>query len=167
MFAVLCLNAAALEFKKEDPNKKENILKRYHRWEIFQLGVWYDYPEWTHDSTVKGIKLGFPISSGIGEVQGLEFALFAGTTENIRGVQMSMFGYCRAKELEGVQLGVVNLIDGNLKGAQLGMFNSAEEGDIQLGLINCSEKKGFQLGFINIIKNGWLPFCLLINYSGE
>ena len=59
-------------------------------------------------------------------------------------------------DLTGLQHGIVNLVKGKCKGAQLGVFNSAKSiTGLQWGFINMADRlNGIQIGFINFHKSG-------------
>jgi hypothetical protein len=132
---------------------------------VFQPGYWFNYPAETADSKVDGIKLGLPICSGYGSVEGMELSLFCSATDKISGLQWAFIGVTACKELNGTQLGLLNAVAGDAKGGQIGMINIAGRlAGIQLGIVN-SVKHGLQFGLININEDGWLPVCILFNFS--
>lgn len=159
-----------LTFKQNKVTFKQNnatpakILQSYDRFEVFQLGIWYKFPQYTWNSSVYGLKFGFPISAGIGKVKGVELAFVGAATEHINGVQMA-FGYCNTAELYGIQLSCVNISSAAEAGWQLGMVNNADDAELQLGIVNYAKYGSCQFGLINIIKNGLIPFTILFNYA--
>lgn len=134
-----------------------------------QVGFWFDIPEETINSTVDGVKFGIPVSSGKGSVEGAELSLLCSATENIEGVQFSLFGLNYAETIKGGQIFTfINYAAKRLQGLQLGFANISEKDGIQLGFINsCNDNALFQLGFININRNGWLPVMIFFNCSNE
>lgn len=133
----------------------------------FQAGYWFNYPAETDNSQVDGLKLGLPICSGYGSVEGMELSIICSATQNISGLQWSFIGANTCRELNGTQLGLLNVVSGKTEGGQIGIINIAKHvAGIQLGLIN-SAKHGLQLGMININEDGWLPVCILFNFSVE
>ena len=163
-------------------------------WTMFQVGVLANYPAYIVKSNVYGMKLGLPLSGGEGSVSGVEFSLFGSSTYNVYGLQFATLasaakyveGFqfaaltCISKKLDGfqlsvvnvikdlygVQLGAYNVVTNDANGAQIGAFNVAGAADgTQVGVINIATKCGFQVGLINVIEDGWLPFCILFNYS--
>jgi hypothetical protein len=132
---------------------------------VFQPGYWFNYPEDTTNSTVDGVKLGLPICSGYGSVEGMELSFFCSATDEVSGLQWSLLGVNICKKLHGTQLGLFNATSNKAEGSQIGAMNIAEHiAGTQLGLINYA-KHGLQLGLININEDGWLPVCILFNFS--
>lgn len=64
---------------------------------------------------------------------------------------------------------LVSLTGGHFSGAQLGWaFNDAKEvTGLQLGVVNYAEHlhQGIQIGLVNIAKNGFLPFFVITNFN--
>ena len=139
-------------------------IQRDLRFEVFQLAFWYNFPRYTWDSSVYGLKVGFPFSAGIGKVKGLELALFGAATDHINGTQLA-FGYCHAKELLGLQLSMVNIFGLGPESWQVGLVNSADDASVQLGIFNYAVTGSCQFGLINIITNGPVPFTIFFNYA--
>lgn len=132
---------------------------------VFQPGYWFDFPENTANSKVDGLKLGLPICSGQGSVDGVELSFFCSATDKIGGLQWSLIGVNSCKELHGTQLGLFNVSTGNTEGEQVGLVNITDHlAGLQLGIVN-SAKHGLQLGLININDDGWLPVFILFNFS--
>ncbi len=154
-----------LTFKRKiTKEQKQNALQRRQRFDFFRFCIWYNFPEYNWDSSVYGLKFGFPIAAGIGNVKGLELALAGAATEHINGVQMA-FGYCHAKDVYGLQLSMVNIFSNGKDGWQIGMINSADDAEFQLGIVNYAKTGSCQLGLVNIISNGTIPFTILFNYA--
>lgn len=169
-------------FAEKNDIKKEKVKTSEFEREssVFQVGIIDNFPHYTEFSNINGLKLGLPMSSGDGIVNGLEFSLYTSSTKNINGVQFALIAN-EANNLEGVQLGWVNNIRKTLYGLQLfavnistGIVNGLQLGIInytkrifglQVGVVNYAKDKGTQIGGINIIENGWLPVTLLFNIS--
>ncbi|MEI6056095.1 MAG: hypothetical protein WCR55_08575 [Lentisphaerota bacterium] len=76
---------------------------------------------------------------------------------------------------KAVQVGAVNVSSINAKGAQIGVINSGSNYEgFQVGVLNIMDdedvpgrkpSKGFQFGLINYMNDGFLPICILFNYS--
>lgn len=99
------------------------------------------------------------------KIYGLQAVGSLGMAEEVYGAQVGPVTMC-GTELIGIQFGAVNLTKKSLTGFQGGAVNIAEEvKGVQLGVFNYSDKDGIQFGGINIIKNGWLPFMLGINFN--
>lgn len=124
------LQAADAQKDQKDPLKE---------WTFFQLGFWFDVPSYTKTSNVYFLKLGCPVSSGLGRVKGNELAIFWAGTDYVEGLQSS-FIVCENRKVDGVQ-------------ASLGYCNSMESmNGLQACVgVNMSEKtNGFQPGIVNI-----------------
>ena len=83
------------------------------------------------------------------DMYGLQMAVFTNISQDVFGMQTGVASY--AKNINGVQLSVVNVSGG---------------GDcMQIGLVNVGFRRGIQFGLVNYIRDGWFPFCPLVNYS--
>ena len=163
-------------------------------WTVFQFVICPGVPGVTYNSAVYGLKIGVPMSGGIGCVGGVEMSLISSTTSRVYGVQMAAFVNI-ADQVEGVQLaaitnatdnvsglqmsminvsgnasgvqfGLANVDSENLNGCQAGIYNYVKDANgLQFGIINVAKKSSFQFGLINIIEDGWMPFFPLINFS--
>jgi len=99
------------------------------------------------------------------KIIGLQAVGSLGMAEEVVGAQIAPVTMC-GTELFGIQFGAVNLTKKSLTGFQGGAVNIAEElHGVQLGVFNYSDKGGLQFGGINIIKNGWIPFMIGINFK--
>lgn len=83
---------------------------------------------------------------------------------NYRGLQVAGGANVVEGELTGMQMAVFNSAE-RLKGLQLGAINSTTCGSgVQVGVINTTERlKGVQIGAINIIRESSFPFLPIIN----
>lgn len=79
----------------------------------------------------------------------------------------------------GVQLGLVNSVDGDMQGLQAGAVNLAQDGaGVQLGVFNRAERfsglqigfanyayqlEGVQIGVFNVIEDSNIPFMPIVN----
>ena len=127
------------------------------------LGIWFGVPSSTETANVRGLRLGLPISSGQGSVDGIEFALFCAATDDIKGLQMSCIAI--TDSLAGAQVSLVNICDDKAAGAQVGIVNVAGKRGWQIGLVNSSNNAKFQFGIINMNKGGLWPFSFIINFG--
>ena len=117
------------------------------RWDFLQIGFLPGAPSDMLHFPVYGIKIGAPICHGA-PVYGLEASVLYSGSEKIRGFQGSLI-FCESEDLAGLQLSIVNFVK-SCAGVQIGVFNSAET-------------QSFQIGLLNHIKDGALPWCILIN----
>ena len=100
-----------------------------------------------------------------GRIYGLQAVGTLGMAEEVYGAQVAPVTMC-GSELTGIQFGVVNLSSKKLTGFQGGGVNIAEKiKGVQLGVVNISDEDGFQFGGLNIIKNGWIPIMIGINFK--
>jgi hypothetical protein len=98
-------------------------------------------------------------------IYGLQADGTLGMAEEVIGAQIAPVTLC-AGELTGIQFGALNLSKKQLTGFQGGAVNiSAVTNGLQFGVFNYSDIDGFQIGGINIIRNGWLPFMIGINFK--
>lgn len=134
------------------------------RWDGFLAGFWFGAPSSIEYANVSGVKLGLPISSGKGKVVGFEWG-FCCTTENVKGFQWAMLGPGIATDLSGAQMSLVNVIDKNLVGAQIGIVNIGQASGWQFGIVNHADNAGFQLGIVNFNANGRFPFMVGVNWN--
>ncbi len=137
------------------------------KWTPFQAAFFPNFPSYSYNSNVNGIKSGWPMCSGIGKVKGLEISWFYSGTDHINGAQLSwiscankdlygaqgcfIFNYSESS-LIGVQASFVN-VSGDVKGLQASAFNySGNMHGFQPGLIgNISEDlNGCQMGIFNV-----------------
>lgn len=134
-------------------------------WSAMDLGIWFGVPTSMKTANVKGFRLGLPITSSEGYVEGLELALFCAGTDDITGLQMSCVAL--AKEVKGVQISLVNFCSGQAQGSQFGIVNAAGKKGWQVGIVNSSENAKLQIGLVNLNKDGLWPFSFLINFGKD
>jgi hypothetical protein len=96
-------------------------------------------------------------------VLGLELGI-GSCSSNVTGVSFN-FIYGKADKVVGAQIGMVNLNESSITGAQLGFFNKADfVNGAQIGFVNITDNmSGIQIGFINFIKTGKLPAMVIFN----
>lgn len=82
--------------------------------------------------------------------------------KDVKGVQASGIGNLAMGDVDGVQVsGAVNIAKGTTKGTQIGLINYANGlNGIQFGLVNVvdSIEKGIPIGLLSIVKNGYHRF---------
>lgn len=163
-------------------------------WPVLQIVFYPGIPPYT-DKAVYGFRTGFPVSGGIGAVDGMEVTPILSYSDYVYGIQISGFmnhskiaeGFrcglvnVSTEQTKGFQLSVINInsqnstgfdlavvnsTSKNMRGMQLGVVNYVKnQKGIQLGIFNVSECSSIQFGLINIIQNGWLPFFPFFNFS--
>jgi hypothetical protein len=98
---------------------------------------------------------------GTNPAVGFQIALFEPVqafprTHDVQGVRLNLL-YGRNSSVRGLDFGVVNGVDRDFAGAQIGIHNSfgaAEEGCFQFGLMNTGGSfRGMQMGAINMAGN--------------
>ena len=85
------------------------------------------------------------------EFYGLAVGLAGQVQENMYGLQINGLWSGVDADMSGVQIGSLNLVEGNSIGLQVGVLNSSSEVDgVQMGLVNLSaDFRGWQLGAYN------------------
>lgn len=138
----------------KQPVKKEAAspakVQALNDWEFFELVIMPGVPSSSLNSKIYGVKVGAPISSGNGIVDGVEAALFTAMTANVNGFQTAVF-FTESQKMNGLQFSIVNYAE--------------DVGGVQLGVVNMAQKKGFQIGILNYIKDGMIPFLPVINFK--
>jgi hypothetical protein len=137
-------------------------------WTPFQVVFLPGLPSYSRNSNTHGIKSGWPATSGVGRVNGIEISWCYSGTDIIKGIQASwlindnvaMDGLqiswilnMNGQVFRGVQGSCVVNIAGDFTGLQCGGFNKA--GDFtgfQPGVFGniANEFTGFQLGLYNV-----------------
>jgi hypothetical protein len=85
----------------------------------------------------------------------------------VEGVQITT-GVNFGRGLRGVQLGIVDVVSGEVRGTQVGLVNvaSGEVKGAQIGLVNVAERSTFSLGFVSVVRRGRLHLDLWGQESG-
>lgn len=131
---------------------------------------------------VYGLDLGLVGNMVTEEFTGLQSAGFFNRIGHSDGaVQLAgVFNYCRS-DCAGLQVAIANVVDGEMDGLQIGLYNRAsvldgmqlgvvnivDSGDgVQIGVINSArELDGLQIGVINVIRDSSMPFLPLVNFA--
>ncbi len=145
-------------------------LRPEDEWTPFQVCFMPNLPAYSYNSNVYGIKSGWPITTGIGRVSGLEASWFYSGTAHMKGIQASwvanknatMWGlqaswiFCMStEETNGIQASCILNIADKVTGLQAGGFNYA--GDfvgLQPGMLGniAGDMTGAQFGLFNVAK---------------
>ena len=113
---------------------------------------------------IRGIQASSFGPSLASQLIGLQAVGTLGMADHVVGAQIAPVTMC-SEDVTGFQFGVVNMAK-PVTGFQAGGVNVAKDvTGFQLGVVNYAEEKGLQFGLVNIIKGGFLPFTLIINYS--
>ncbi|MDD3153584.1 MAG: hypothetical protein PHS41_01860 [Victivallaceae bacterium] len=84
---------------------------------------------------------------------------------NVQGLQAGL-AFCLSKDVTGFQASPVAINRGTLRGVQCNFYGQVEDATgLQIGVVNVSRGGGFQFGLINVMKDGFLPFFPLFNFS--
>jgi hypothetical protein len=151
LFLVLCVSGFAAP-------EKTDAVARF----VFVPGM-----AWPKDKNVDGIQLSVVGSQDKGKsINGFDLALFCTLTNNVNGAQGSLVSITENSNLS--QGSVVNMMtksSGN-QGAVVNYMNESK--GMQWGVVNIAKKsRGIQIGLVNIMDNGFLPVCILINFSWD
>lgn len=123
------------------------------------------YPETT---PIAGVRLSLLYGKNT-SVSGLDVGLVNHTTAGIsKGFQLGLVGINEADFVGFQHNYLVNNVNGNCEGFQLGFVNITHNmNGFQLGFVNYAyNMKGLQIGLVNIIKqNGQFPVFPIVNWS--
>ncbi len=161
--AALCPAQDTVVPATDSKNNATNTVQN-ERWDGMLAGFWFNAPTSIETANVSGLKLGLPISSGKGKVVGFEWG-FCCTTDNVNGFQWAMLAPSISNQLYGVQMSLVNIIEKDLVGAQIGIVNVGKKSGWQFGIVNHADNIDFQLGLVNFNKNGRFPFMVGVNWN--
>jgi len=122
----------------------------------------------------------FPESNSI---EGIRINLIYGKNVSVTGIDWGLVNHVGSGGFKGVQLGAINICEGNVTGWQNGLINISKRnvegfqwgwfnsGDhvsgFQLGILNFAESMyGLQIGLLNFIHTGGqFPVFPIINWS--
>lgn len=184
-FQVVAQTPLIHQEKAKNPAKTKDAVStetaKYDGSSPIQIGFWFDVPGNTERVKVHGFRFGFPFS-GTSPVSGFDLSLFGSDCVSLDGAQISI-GFCNTSAKSyGLQAAVgVCMNKGNFDGAQLSLFNKAEQskgwqvggGNIsndvdgaQIGLTNIVNRvKGFQAGIVNVVDRISGAQVGLVNYA--
>ena len=128
----------------------ENIKNDDKAWDFFGVVFVPGVPSSSDETNIGGIRVGLPVAGGDTKVAGIEFAAAACWSKKIIGLQTAPL-FCVAESVTGVQASPVAIAD-NVDG-------------LQFGLVNVSDSAMFQLGLVNYMKDGVLPYTLILNFK--
>ncbi len=121
------------------------------------------------DNNVTGLDLGI-WTVATGEFNGLQYSWAYGRTENdFNGVQLGIVSRVRG-EMYGVDFGIVNFVDGKACGYMDGFYNQVggEMKGLQAGFVNSAAVlNGVQFGFVNFADTGYGLQIGLVNFFGD
>ncbi len=155
-------------------------------WTFFQPAFFPGAPKAIVNSTVRGVKLGFPMSSGDNYVCGLEPSfIYSGTSyvdgfqgtmlgatvaRKVNGVQGAWFGYVQAREVNGLQCAIGPCIAKNMNGFQPSCASVTLEksNGFQIAFANVADAEfnGFQAAAVNVATEELCGFQMgAVNYA--
>ena len=101
------------------------------------------------ESTVKGLRLNFGWGHHVG-MYGFDTGVF-GNCDRLGGIGINVLGNYASQAASGLQIGLVNVVEGPVGGIQIGLVNYAQH------------LEGLQIGLINFATTQWtLP---IINFA--
>lgn len=114
-------------------------------------------------AAVTGVQLDLLFAQTQYELNGVSMAWVISMANEVRGAQLAML--TKAENVQGAQLGLVNINRQSVTGVQFGFFNQAEYAKgLQLGFVNYAKTiDGLQVGILNIAENGWFPAMIFVN----
>ncbi|PWB73779.1 hypothetical protein C3F09_04770 [candidate division GN15 bacterium] len=119
------------------------------------------------DRGISGVRLSLLYGKNT-HVSGLDWGLVSHCTSGMsQGVQFGLVGLVNA-DFTGFQATAVNITKHDFEGFQWGIVNYAGYANgFQLGLVNYAQRlKGLQIGLVNIIKQGGqFPVFPIVNWS--
>ena len=120
-------------------------------WRSYDLAIGLTVLPWAvpnEESSVYGLR--FDLGWGeYADTYGLDAGVFSATGRDFGGISATVFGNTVGATMKGVQLGLVNIVDGGAYGVQIGAVNFA--GDLH----------GLQVGFLNFNNSGLKCFPLI------
>ncbi|MGL4358758.1 LA_2272 family surface repeat-containing protein [Cetobacterium sp.] len=143
--------------------------------ESFELGLLSPTQLRGPQTDVKGVRLGLVYTENQ-NVEGVDINIIANKKQNFKGLSLGSI-YDRTENnfegaklgwfflpitfnsvggnMTGVQFGLINMVEQNTKGVQVGGANFTGTGTgLQFGLFNKADKiRGLQLGFVNMAEN--------------
>jgi hypothetical protein len=150
-FLILCNynGATAQSLESENQSTEEDSSKAENQVKSVQFSLWGKYQLYNADTSITMFRLN----------------TVYGFNKDVSGLDLGGFGRVSGK-FTGWQNNIVNVVNGDLRGLQIGIYN--ESGDskaLQVGILNTSKKTvGWQIGIINHASdiNG-MQFGLLYN----
>lgn len=119
-------------------------------WDFFGVVFIPGVPSSSNDSNIGGIRVGLPISGGTNEMCGIEVGAACCWTQDVSGIQTAPL-FCIAETVNGLQASPVTVAD--------------KVNGMQFGIVNISKETNFQLGVFNYMRDGVLPFTIIMNFK--
>ena len=119
-------------------------------WDFFGVVFIPGVPSSSNDANIAGMRVGLPVSGGTNKMCGLEVGAACCWTEDVIGLQTAPL-FCISKNITGIQASPVNIAD--------------DVTGMQFGIVNVSKNATFQLGILNYIKNGAIPYMIIMNWK--
>ena len=163
------------------PPRTDHYADYYERFDANEFAGVQIAPFGNVASCLEGVQIAGLINKSDGyHADGLQLALGMNISRRMRGVQAAMWGNNSTERLSGVQLGLFNLVEGELHGVQIGALNGAKATvrGVQAGFLNsaqdvhglqigafnlASHLEGVQIGLLNFAKDAAVPCLPLLN----
>lgn len=119
-------------------------------WDFFGVVFIPGVPSSSNDSNISGVRIGLPVSGGTNEMCGVEVGAACCWTKDVSGIQTAPL-FCIAETVNGLQASPVTVAD--------------KVNGMQFGIVNISKETNFQLGVFNYMRDGILPFTIIMNFK--
>jgi len=88
------------------------------------------------------------------------------TLDSVKGIRYNFISGIN-RNVSGLDIGMINIVDGDQTGVQIGIYNSSfKSSGLQIGLINKTEYlNGLQIGILNFHGEGNFRLLPIINFS--
>ncbi len=127
-----------------------DLLNEEKPWDFLGVSFVRGVPSSSNESNIGGIRLGLPVAGGDNRVYGIEVGAACCWTWEVVGVQTAPL-FCVSEKLSGLQASPVN-VTGKIEG-------------LQFGLVNIADEATFQLGLVNYMRDGILPYTIILNFK--
>ena len=143
LFAVLCAAAAQ---EQNNPAVRTQPMP----WDFVQIGFWEGFPTNQNTAMCAGVRVGVPVCGGDAGCNGFELGLLGGAGSQVNGLQIGILA-TDSDHVNGVTIAPVNICD--------------RVNGLQIGIVNVAKDRTFQIGLVNVVSDGWLPFCIGLNFN--
>ena len=88
------------------------------------------------------------------------------TLDSVKGIRYNFISGIN-NDVSGFDFGMINIVEGNQTGLQIGIYNSSfKTSGLQIGFINRTEYlNGLQIGILNFHSEGDFRFLPIVNFS--
>jgi len=145
ILAAFVLGAFAVSTYANEPT-----IEKDKPWDFFGVSFVRGVPSSSNEANIGGIRIGLPVAGGLNKVYGIEVGAACSWTSEVVGVQTAPL-FCVADELTGLQASPVTVAEKVV--------------GLQFGLVNIADDAKFQLGIVNYMRDGILPFTIILNFK--